>query len=75
MCVLYTTNGWATTNVANSLFYGAKAAYILTNSSSANTVMGTYFYQSSGQNWFNNLSLISPAFPAWITIRSLASGL
>ena len=40
MCVLYTTDGWATTNVANSLFYGAKPAYILTNSSSANTVIG-----------------------------------
>ncbi len=54
MCVLYTTDGWVTTNVANNLFYGANPSYILTNSSSANTVMGTYFYQSHGQNWFNN---------------------
>ena len=57
MCVLYTTDGWATTNIANSLFYGAKPAYILTNSSSANTVMGTYFYQTFGQNWFNDLAV------------------
>jgi Heme-binding protein Shr-like, Hb-interacting domain len=55
MCVLYTTNGWASSNVANNLSYGANPAYILTNSSSANTVMGAYFYQSHGQNWFNNL--------------------
>ena len=55
MCVLYTTDGWATTNIANNLFYGAKPAYILTNSSSANTVMGTYFYQTFGQGWFNDL--------------------
>lgn len=55
MYALYTTNGWASSNVANNLFYGAKPAYVLTNSSSANTVIGTYFYQTFGQGWFNDL--------------------
>ena len=30
MCVLYTTNGWATTNVADNLAYGANPAFIVT---------------------------------------------
>src|SRR5882724_1908291 len=60
MCVLYTTNNWATTNVANNLFYGANPTFILTNSVSnpdysPNTVTGTYFYQTTGQNFYNNL--------------------
>lgn len=64
MCVLYTTDGWATTNVANKLFYGANPTYIHTNSVSDPdytpenaplTVQGTFFYETYGQNWFNNL--------------------
>ena len=49
VCVVYTTDGWVTTNLANTFFYGANAAYILTNASSPNTVTGTYFYQTFGQ--------------------------
>lgn len=60
MCVLYTTDGWATTNVAQTLFYGARPGFILTNppvglGGSANTVTGPYFYQTTGQNFYNNI--------------------
>ncbi len=55
MCVLYTTNGWITTNIAQTLFYGAKPAFIKINSTSANTVTGTYFYETGGQGFYNNL--------------------
>jgi hypothetical protein len=55
ICVLYTTDGWTHTNVANNLFYGSKPSYILTNSTSANTVVGTYFYQTGGSFFYNNL--------------------
>jgi len=60
MCVLYTTNNWASTNIASSLFYGANPTFILTNSVtdpnySPDTVAGTYFYQNTGQNFYNNL--------------------
>ena len=55
MCAYYTTDGWASSNVANNLFYGAKPAFIQTNSSSPNTVPGTYFYETAGQNWYNSL--------------------
>ena len=55
MCVFYTTNGWASSNLANTLFYGGNPGYILTNASSPNTVLGTYFYQTFGQGWFNDL--------------------
>lgn len=54
-CVLYTTDGWATTNVANSLFYGANPNYILTNGSSSFLVTGNYFWQTNGQGWYNNV--------------------
>jgi hypothetical protein len=54
LCVLYTTNGtdWP---VASKLFYGANPSYIQTNSSSPNTVAGTYFYERAGQNFYNNI--------------------
>lgn len=61
MCVLYTTNNWATTNVANNLYYAANPTFIVTNdvndlaNYSPNTVAGTYFYQTTGQNFYNNL--------------------
>ena len=59
MCVQYTTDGWATTNNASTLFYGANPTFILTNSVanpdySPDTVTGTYFYQNVGQNFYNN---------------------
>jgi hypothetical protein len=59
-CVLYTTNGWVTTNVANNLAYPANPTFILVNDPanfdySPNTVTGTYFFQTTGQNWYNNL--------------------
>ena len=60
MCVLYTTNNWATTNSASTLAYGANPTFIQTNSVSnldysPDTVTGTYFYQTTGQNWYNNM--------------------
>ncbi|HZT21540.1 MAG TPA: hypothetical protein VFB55_01390, partial [Verrucomicrobiae bacterium] len=57
MCVLYTTNGWATASVVPNLSYGYNPAYIFTNTTSANTVQGVYFYQTYGQGWFNNLNV------------------
>jgi hypothetical protein len=58
MCVLYTTDNWATTNVAQNLFYGANPTFIVTNSAGPNyspyTVAGTYFYENTGQNFYNN---------------------
>jgi hypothetical protein len=55
MCVLYTTNAWATTNVANNLAYGLNPTLITTNTTSPNTVMGTYFDNTFGSIFFNNL--------------------
>ncbi len=60
MCVLYTTDGWVTTNVASTLYYGATPAFMHTNApvlsgGSPNTVTGTYFYQTTGQNFYNNI--------------------
>ena len=60
MCVLYTTNAWATTNVANSLGYGANPTFIVTNSASSqtyspNTVTGTYMFNTYGSIFFNNM--------------------
>ena len=60
MCMLYTTDGWVTTNVANSLFYAAYPSLIQTNASvglggSAYTVTGTYFFETNGQGFYNNI--------------------
>ena len=61
MCVLYTTNNWATTSInASTLAYGPNPTFIETNpdpsaGGSRDTVVGTYFYQTVGQNWYNNL--------------------
>lgn len=52
-CVLYTTNDWATTNVANDLSYGMNPTLIQTNTTSPNTVMGTYFDNDYGSIFFN----------------------
>jgi acid phosphatase len=61
MQVLYTTNGVTWTN-APSLAYGANPTFIQQNLPSnidppysQDTVTGTYFYQTTGQNWYNNL--------------------
>ncbi|HEU6448355.1 MAG TPA: hemoblobin-interacting domain-containing protein [Verrucomicrobiae bacterium] len=55
MCVLYTTDGWATTNVADQLAYGANPTFIETNSASPNTVQGTYFFNNVGSLFYNDL--------------------
>jgi hypothetical protein len=55
MCVFYTTNGWASSNVANTLFYGGNSAFVVTNTSSPNTVIGTYFWQTGGQGFYDNI--------------------
>jgi hypothetical protein len=60
MCVLYTTDNWVTTSNATMLAYGANPTFIETNpdpslGGSPDTVVGTYFYQTVGQNWYNNL--------------------
>lgn len=62
MCLLYTTNAWATTNVANSIFYAPNPTFIVNNSPpnpdySADTVAGNFFYQTVGQNWYNNITV------------------
>ncbi len=58
MCVMYTTDG-TTWNNAPTLAYGINPTFILTNSPSdpnysPDTVSGTYFYQTTGQNFYNN---------------------
>ncbi|MGO8701103.1 MAG: hemoblobin-interacting domain-containing protein [Limisphaerales bacterium] len=63
-CVFYTTDGWATTNLANSLFYGAAPAYIHTNASDPNLVNGNYFYENFGQGWYNNVVVDLSGDPA-----------
>jgi len=63
MCVLYTTDGWVTTtNVANNLSYAANPTFIVTNSVtspsySVNTVTGTYFWNTYGSVFFNNMTI------------------
>jgi len=69
MCVLYTTDGWATTNVANSLVNPAWPQFVMTNTPSftsknlnqagnatysTSTVNGTLFFQTYGSTFFNN---------------------
>ncbi|HLX70588.1 MAG TPA: hypothetical protein VKV04_13260, partial [Verrucomicrobiae bacterium] len=59
MQVEYTIDGSTWLNATN-LAYGANPNFILTNSTadpnySPDTVAGTYFYQTTGQNWYNNL--------------------
>lgn len=59
MQVEYTTDG-TTWNNAPNLAYAANPNFILTNSPtsatfSPDTVAGTYFYETTQQNWYNNL--------------------
>jgi hypothetical protein len=55
MAVFYTTDGWASSNVANSIFYGANPAYIANNSADPNVVIGNYFFQTGGQGFYDNI--------------------
>jgi len=55
MCVLYTTDGWVTTNVANTIAYGANPTFILNNSANPNVVAGNYFFQTNGQGFYDNI--------------------
>ena len=50
--------------MANNLFYGAKPSFILTNSHSPNTVTGTYFFETIGQNLYNDLVVDFTGVPA-----------
>jgi hypothetical protein len=59
MMVEYTLDGTTWIN-APSLAYAANPNFIVTNNPSMldyslDTVNGTYFYQTTGQNWYNNL--------------------
>ena len=65
MCVLYTTNGWTNSFTANTLAYAANPQYIFTNDQTAdpNTVEGAYFYQTAGQNWYNQLGVDFSGLP------------
>jgi hypothetical protein len=64
VCVLYTTDGWVTTNVANSFFYAANPAFMHTNASDPNLLNGPYFYQTFGQGWYNNFVVDLSGDPA-----------
>jgi hypothetical protein len=56
LCVLYTTDGWATTtNVAQTICYQPVVSFNLTNSSSTLLVAGNYVYWLNGGGiWYNN---------------------
>ncbi|MGP0067736.1 MAG: PEP-CTERM sorting domain-containing protein [Isosphaeraceae bacterium] len=51
----YTINGTTWQN-AGTLTYSANTGFIHMNSTSSNTVDGTYFYQTSGQGWYNGIT-------------------
>ena len=66
MCVLYTTNGWVTTNVANNLACSSYPEFIQTNTPSGasesqgytpDIVNGTFFDQTIGSLFFNYWSI------------------
>ena len=68
MCVLYTTDGWVTTNVANNFACSTFPTLIVTNTPSftssalggaysANTVNGTLFFNSVGSQFYNYMSI------------------
>lgn len=56
-CVLYTTNGWTSYSVANTIGYGANPTFIVNNSSDPNTVSGNYFFQTNGQGFYDNITV------------------
>jgi len=55
MAVFYTTDGWASSNIANSIFYGANPSFITSNSADANEVIGNFFFQTAGQGFYDNI--------------------
>ncbi len=66
MCVLYTTDGWVTTNVANNLACSSYPEFIQTNTPSGasesqgytpDIVNGTFFDQTIGSLFFNYWSV------------------
>ena len=57
MCVFYTTDGWNTENVANSIFYAPQPGYIVNNSSDPNVVVGNYFFETGGQGFYDNITV------------------
>ena len=74
MCVLYTTNNWATTNVANNFGCSTFPTLIVTNTPgftssalggaySANTVNGTLFFNSVGSQFYNYMSVDFTGIP------------
>jgi hypothetical protein len=64
VCVLYTTDGWMTTNVANSFFFGTTPGYMHTNTTDPNLLNGVYFYETFGQGWYNNFVVDLTGDPA-----------
>jgi len=67
MCVEYTTNGWTTTNVANTLAYALNPTFVMTNSSASGfqspglTQSGSGIYSPNtvdGTMFFNNYGSI-----------------
>lgn len=74
MCVLYTTDGWATTNVANNFGCSTFPTLILTNTPSftsaalggaysTHTVNGTLFFNSVGSQFYNYMSIDFTGIP------------
>ena len=72
MCVLYTTDGWVTTNVANGLACSSYPEFIQTNTPSgasesqgytSDIVNGTYFDQTIGSLFFNYWSIDFTGIP------------
>jgi len=56
LAVFYTTNGGATWSNANVITYSGSGASIKTNSSSTNTVIGTYIqFQNAAAPWYNGI--------------------
>ena len=81
MCVLYTTDNWVTTNVAANLFCRREPdlySYELADDFleySPDTVTGTYFYQTTGQGFYNNLTVDLRASRTWRLCSILRSAL
>ena len=64
MCVLYTTNNWASTNVANGLACSSYPTLIQTNSANnANIVGGTYMDNIIGSLFYNYMSIDFTGIP------------
>ena len=55
--VYYTTDGWVTSNLANTIGYGPNPTFIVNNSSSSHTVNGNFFFQTNGQGFYDNITV------------------